>query len=160
MYLSVCVKAYKDFESGEIFNTYIRGKGYFVRNQSCKTGAFEHINNFEYNSYFMELNDEFIFPIPILKQVRKGLLGNRNLEIVVIEKTYRFDTDIKTLCNLHIEVFYQLEAIKKWDFTEEWAEEINELLELLQYECGKSTFENMLDIIKRIQNMTSLITRL
>lgn len=156
MYLSVCVRDFKFFKCGQIFNTYYkREKGFFVRNQSNNIGAFENINNRDYKAHFMELNDEYCFTKPVLTVKRNGFLNlSKTIEIVAVEKSYRFDTDFKTLVNLHILVFFKLDKIKEMNYTDEMAEEINELLELLQFECRNFINVKLIDITEQIDKLT------
>ncbi|MFJ7890435.1 hypothetical protein ACIQYL_20445 [Lysinibacillus xylanilyticus] len=159
MFASVCIRDYKQFQKGELYNTYEKqNEGFYVRNHNNNSGPFKHLISAEFPTLFMVLEDEFRFPKPLLKVKRTGLLRlKKSYAIVLIEKKYKFNTDIDTLAKLHVNVFYQLETLKHFSLTEKSTEEINEWLELLEFTCHYSPRETMNDIISHIQSFLTLL---
>jgi hypothetical protein len=149
MYLSVCVRNYKQFQSGELYNTYSHEQKIFLRLRHHSVGAFNSVTFSEYQDHFIEINDDFCFSKPMIKTEKFGFLNlKRNFKVRYVEKIYRFETDLDTLCKLHVELLYDLKKIK---FTAEDEEKINELLELLSYKSKYSSLEEMEVIIDQLK---------
>ncbi|MDA2111920.1 hypothetical protein PDN13_22855 [Bacillus cereus] len=142
MYKSICLKNFKDFKRGQIFNTYERSSYAYLNDEDSKDDEFIKIPFADFKHYFRSITYVIGIPIIIKKHKYKFL---KKIEFEEVGyKVYGFDLETKYLKRIQREIFLPLYLLEE---DEEF---------LLEFSYTLNYVLNSLKEISKIYKMTDI----
>nr|WP_162283566.1 hypothetical protein [Bacillus cereus]QHV07865.1 hypothetical protein C1N82_32160 [Bacillus cereus] len=142
MYKTICLKDFKDFKKGQIFNTYERSSYAYLNDEDSEDTEFIKIPYADFKHYFRIINYVIGLPI-IIKKYRYKFFRKVEFEEVG-RKVYGFDLETKYLKRIQREIFLPLYLFEE---DEEF---------LLEFSYTLNYVLNSLEQISKIHKMTDI----
>ncbi|PGT90040.1 hypothetical protein [Bacillus thuringiensis] len=110
MYTSMCLKDFKGFKKGEVFDTYERPNYAYVRNENNSTEGFIQLHTADYKNYFLYVSEYINVPRLAKKERRRFFKKVEYVEWLV--EWYKFDLETKYLRLIQETIFLPIRSFE------------------------------------------------
>lgn len=141
LYTSICLKDFKGFKKGEIFNTYERANYAYLNKENSYNKEFVQVYFSDFKNYFHKVNEYLLIP-KLIKEKRYKWFRKVQYTKIVTE-FYKFDLETKYLRRIQREIYMPIYLIKEEEFILQFSDTIHYVVNTLEEIAKMHTFTNV-----------------